>query len=100
MFKIKTLMNKKFNKLFNSFRAKTIAISITSLMLAMILMIVVSYKGVKLISKSSLSGFERSLDATTSEYLDNYITTSAKFMEDEIYGILKEQAILGDLSQK
>lgn len=92
--------NKSMNFVFKSFRAKTIAIAIMSLLIAMTLMIIVSYNGIQMISKSSLDGFEQSLNAMTSEYLDNYISTSSSFMEEEIDGIIREQAILGDLSQK
>lgn len=92
--------NKSMSLVFKSFRAKTIAIAIMSLLIAMTLMIIVSYNGIKMISKSSLDGFEQSLNTMTSEYLDNYISTSASFMEEEIGNVIREQAILGDLSQK
>lgn len=94
------IFNKYMSKIFKSFRAKTIAIAIISLLIAMSLMIIVSYKGIKIISNSSLDGFEQSLNAMTNEYLNNYISTASTFMEEEINGIVQEQAILGDLSQR
>jgi len=90
----------KFNEKFNSFRAKTITITVASLLLSMLLMISVSYKGMQMNSESSLSGFEESLDTVTTEYFDNYISTASGFVEERLYDILNEQAILAAISQR
>lgn len=93
-------IRKKFNYLFTSFRAKTIAIAIIGLLLSMLLMIVISQYGIRVMSRSALEDFENSIDDTTYEYMDNYISTTASFMEEDIYSMLAEQAILGGIVQK
>lgn len=66
----------------------------------MLLMIVISQYGIRVMSRSALEDFENSIDDTTYEYMDNYISTTASFMEEDIYSMLAEQAILGGIVQK
>lgn len=94
------ILKKIYNKIFRSFRGKTVAVAISGLFVAMFLMIVVSYKGIQLMSKSSLESFEETLDTVTLEYMENYITTSASFMEEEMHNVFNEQSILSAITQQ
>ena len=88
-----------FFHFFTRYHNKISFIAFISVFISLLLMITISYSGIRSLHDSTSVELERSLDAVNQSYLSNYLTISGDYVDKQMQYFLSEQATLAEIYQ-